>query len=87
VPFDQEARGQAAGKPLPTGFAPAPGSFADPAVAPGVQTSHDFIEANYAVKLRPGVAVIPDVQYLWRPAATRAVPDTLVLAARVEVSF
>ena len=76
-----------AGQPLPTGFPPAPGSFAGPAMAPGVQTSHDFVEVNYGFKLTTGVTLLPDVQYLWRPAAARAVPDALVLAGRLEINF
>ena len=78
---------QAGGQMLPTGFAPAPGSFAAPATAPGVQTSHDFIEVNYGFKVTEGVTLTPDVQYLWRPAAARAVPDALIIAARIEISL
>lgn len=78
---------QVEGRELPTGFPAAPGGFAAAATAPGVQTSHRFVEAGYGLKIRPGITLVPDVQYLWRPAASRAVPDALVLAARVEVNL
>ena len=77
----------ASGQPLPTGFPTLAGSFGAAAVAPGIQTSHDFVEVNYGFKLRPGLTVTPDLQYLWRPGATRSVPDALVVAGRFEVNF
>ena len=77
----------AAGQPLPTGFPTLAGSFGPAAVAPGIQTSHDFVEVNYGIKLLPGLTVTPDLQILWRPGATRSVPDALVLAGRFEVNF
>lgn len=78
---------EAAGRPLPAGFPAAPGSFAAAATPPGVQTGEWIVEANYGFKALPGVTLVPDVQFVGRPAATRSVPDALVLAGRVEVNF
>lgn len=77
----------ATGDVLPTGFAPAPGSFAKPAVAPGVQTRETIIEANYAAHLADGLVLTPDVQYVVHPGGTRVVRAALVLAGRLEVNF
>lgn len=39
------------------------------------------MEANGGAKARPGVTIVPDVQFVARPAAARPVPDALVLLA------
>jgi porin len=73
--------------PLPTGFPPAPGSFAGPVVAPGVQTREIVAEANYAVHLASGLLVTPDVQYVVRPAAAASIANALVVGARLELNL
>ena len=78
---------QTAGQTLPAGFPAAPGSFAAAATPPGVQTGEWVVEANYGFKARPGVTLVPDVQFVGRPAAARSVPDALVFAGRLEVNF
>jgi porin len=78
---------QGAGLPLPSGFPSAPGSFAAAATPPDVQTGEWVIEANYGLKVQPGVTVVPDMQFVGRPAAARSIPDALVLAGRLEVNF
>ena len=77
----------AQGKPLPSGFPAAPGSFGAAAVPPGIQTGEWTIEANYGFKARPGVTIVPDIQFVGRPAAVKSIPDALVLAGRLEVNF
>jgi porin len=78
---------EAQGQPLPSGFPPAPGSFGAPAVPPGVQTSQMVAEVNYGFKAAAGVTLVPDVQFVGHPGATKTVPDALVLAGRLEVNF
>jgi len=78
---------QARDEPLPAGFPLSPGSFAAAAVPPGVQTGEWIVEANYGFKVRPGVTLVPDVQFVGRPAAVKTIPDALVLAGRLEVNF
>lgn len=77
----------AQGEALPSGFPAAPGSFGAAAVPPGVQTGEWIVEANYGFKARPGVTIVPDVQFVGRPAAVKSIPDALVLAGRLEVNF
>ncbi len=77
----------AAGETLPTGFSPAPGSFAGPATAPGIQTSATVYEINCGMHAARGVTLTPDLQYVVHPGATRAVPRALVVAGRAEVDF
>lgn len=77
----------AQGEPLPSGFAAGPGSFGAATVPPGVQTGEWIVEANYGFKARPGVTIVPDVQFVGRPAAVKSIPDALVLAGRLEVNF
>ncbi len=77
----------AAGKPLPSGFPYAPGSFGGAAVPPGVQTGEWVAELNYGAKLASGITVTPDLQYVDHPAAARRIPNALVLAGRLEIDF
>ncbi|MGI4877089.1 MAG: carbohydrate porin [Janthinobacterium lividum] len=72
---------------LPTGYPPAPGSFAGPATAPGVQTDTTVYEVNYGLHAARGVILTPDLQYVVHPGATGAVRNALVLAGRVELDF
>lgn len=75
------------GATLPTGFPPEPGAFGPPAKAPGVQTQETVLEANYGLKLAPGITAVPDVQYVIQPGAAARVPDALVLGGRFELDF
>lgn len=77
----------AKGQLLPAGFPDAPGSFAAAAVPPDVQTGEWVVEANYGFKVRQGVTLVPDVQFIGRPAAAKTISDALVLAGRLEVNF
>lgn len=76
-----------AGTTLPTGFPPAPGSFAAAAAAPGIQTHEWIAELNYGVHLHDGVVLTPDVQFIGRPGAVKAISDALAVGGRFEVNF
>ncbi|UAK25255.1 carbohydrate porin [Sphingomonas nostoxanthinifaciens] len=75
------------GMTLPTGFAPAPGSFAGPATAPGVQTATTVYEANYAMHVARGLILTPDFQYVVHPGAATSVPNATIFAGRAEIDF
>lgn len=77
----------AEGRSLPSEFPDAPGSFGAAAIPPGVQSGEWIVEANYGFKARPGVTLVPDVQFVGRPAAVKTIPDALVVAGRIEVNF
>ncbi|WP_454887422.1 carbohydrate porin [Sphingomonas oryzagri] len=84
---DAQRAALASGETLPTGFPPAPGSFAGPATAPGVQTGTTVYEVNYGVHVARGMILTPDLQYVVHPGATRAVRNALVVAGRAEIDF
>lgn len=69
-----EALQQALGQPLPDGL-------------DGVQRDEWVVEANYAIHVRDGLSVMPDVQYVRWPGAVRAHGDAVVLGVRADVHF
>jgi porin len=59
--------------------------LADDAV--GVQSDETIFEGRYDVALRPGLSLMPDVQYVVHPGAARTYPTATVLALQVKASF
>jgi porin len=55
--------------------------------APGVETNETILEANYHIKLYPGVYLMPDVQYIIRPSAARTYPNAWVAGFRISAVF
>ncbi|MFC3069099.1 carbohydrate porin [Phenylobacterium soli] len=53
----------------------------------GVQRSEWVVEANYAVHVRDGLTLMPDVQWVRWPGAIRGHGDALVLGARADIHF
>jgi carbohydrate-selective porin OprB len=45
------------------------------------------LEANYNIKLHPGIYLMPDVQYVIRPSAASTYPNALVVGFRVNAIF
>jgi len=43
--------------------------------APGVEIDEIILEANYHIKLYPGLYVMPDLQYIIRPSAASTYPN------------
>jgi len=55
--------------------------------APGVETSEIILEANYHIKLYPGLYLMPDLQYIIRPSAASRYPNAWVAGFRVNAIF
>ncbi len=55
--------------------------------APGVETSEIILEANYHIKLYPGLYVMPDLQYIIRPSAASKYPNAWVAGFRISAVF
>lgn len=55
--------------------------------APGVETDEIILEANYHIKLYPGLYVMPDLQYVIRPSAASTFPNAWVAGFRVSAVF
>jgi porin len=55
--------------------------------APGVETYEIILEANYNIKLYPGIYLMPDAQYVIRPSAASTYPNALVVGFRVNAIF
>lgn len=55
--------------------------------APSVQTSEIIVEGRYQVALRPGLDVMPDIQYLVRPSASRHYRNATALGLRIDADF
>jgi porin len=55
--------------------------------APGVETDEIILEANYHIKLYPGLYVMPDLQYIIRPSAASTYPNAWVAGFRVSAVF
>jgi porin len=55
--------------------------------APGVETNELILEANYHIKLLPGLYVMPDLQYIVRPSAADTYPNAWVTGFRVDATF
>jgi porin len=55
--------------------------------APGVQTNETILEANYHIKLHPGLYVMPDLQYIIRPSAANRYPNAWVAGFRISAVF
>jgi len=53
----------------------------------GIQQAEWVVEANYAVHMRDGLTLMPDVQWVRWPGAIREHGDALVLGARLDVHF
>lgn len=53
----------------------------------GVQRDEWVVEANYAVHVKDGLTVMPDVQWVRWPGAIRRHGDALVLGGRLDVKF
>lgn len=55
--------------------------------APGVETNETILEANYHIKLYPGLYLMPDLQYIVRPSAAARYPNAWVAGFRVSATF
>jgi porin len=55
--------------------------------APGVETNEIILEANYHMKLYPGVYLMPDLQYIIRPSAASTYPNAWVAGFRISATF
>ena len=55
--------------------------------AAGPQRDEWVVEANYAVHVRDGLTLMPDVQYVRWPGAVRSSGEALVLGMRADVHF
>ena len=55
--------------------------------ASGIQTTEMLLEANYNFVPRPGIGIMPDLQWVMRPDATSRYPNALVLGLQVWVKF
>jgi porin len=55
--------------------------------APGVETHETILEANYHIKLHPGLYVMPDLQYIIRPSAASTYPNAWVAGLRISATF
>lgn len=55
--------------------------------ATGASSSEVAVEATYRAQVAPWLAVQPNIHYIHRPSADRAVADALVIGLRAEASF
>jgi porin len=55
--------------------------------APGVEINETILEANYHIKLHPGLYVMPDQQYIIRPSAANTYPNAWVAGFRISATF
>ena len=55
--------------------------------APGVETYEIILEANYHIKLSPGLYFMPDLQYIIRPSAASTFPNAWVAGFRINAMF
>jgi len=55
--------------------------------ATGASSSEVAVEATYRAQVAPWLAVQPNIHYIHRPSADRAIADALVIGLRAEVSF
>jgi porin len=55
--------------------------------APGVETTELILEANYHIKLYPGLYLMPDLQYVIRPSAAGTYPNAWIAGFRVNAVF
>ena len=55
--------------------------------APGIETNEIILEANYHIKLYPGLYLMPDLQYIIRPSAARTYPNAWVAGFRISAMF
>jgi len=55
--------------------------------APGVETDEIILEANYNIDIRPGLNIMPDLQYIIRPSAAGTYPNAWVAGFRVSAQF
>jgi porin len=55
--------------------------------APGVQSRETILEARYSIAAAPGVELMPDVQYLIHPSASRRYRNALALGLRLSANF
>lgn len=55
--------------------------------ATGASPSWVAVEAPYRAQVTPWLAVHPDMHYIRRPWADRAIADALVIGLRAEASF
>jgi porin len=55
--------------------------------APGVETNETILEANYHIKLYPGLYIMPDLQYIIRPSAANTYPNAWVAGFRISATF
>jgi porin len=55
--------------------------------APGIETNEIILEANYHIKLYPGLYLMPDLQYIIRPSAASTYPNAWVAGFRISAMF
>ena len=55
--------------------------------APGVENSEIILEANYHIRLYPGLYLMPDLQYIIRPSAASRYPNAWVAGFRISAIF
>jgi len=55
--------------------------------APGVETNEIILEANYNIKLYPGLYLMPDLQYIIRPSAANIYPNAWLAGFQVSARF
>ena len=55
--------------------------------APSVETNEIILEANYHIKLYPGLYLMPDLQYIIRPSAASTYPNAWVAGFRISAMF
>jgi porin len=55
--------------------------------APSVETNEINLEANYHIKLYPGLYLMPDLQYIIRPSAASTYPNAWVAGFRISAMF
>ena len=70
---------------LALGFAQ--GRFSDAAPTVFTEGCESVLELYYSVKVKPGITVSPDAQYIANPGGDHAVPDAIVVGVRAQVAF
>ncbi|HEX3487524.1 MAG TPA: carbohydrate porin [Micropepsaceae bacterium] len=55
--------------------------------AQGIQSHESLIEARYNIAVSPGLAIMPDVQYVVHPDAARVLPNSVVVGIQMKANL
>jgi porin len=55
--------------------------------AVGIQDYEMTLESNYAIAIRPGLLLQPDIQYLVNPNGNKAIPSALAIGTNIVVNW